>query len=211
MHIKVNVTHDRGRTPFRPVAKPIRTLLIVFLICLLVPAAVALAQENPTAAASPDNPFTTQGRLMYRGVKAIVLRSAEKMPEENYGFRPTDAVRTFGQILGHVADSQYLFCSVALGEPNPRPNIEKTRTSKADLIAALEGAFAYCDRAWDGMTDESATEIVKLMGRDSPRLNALNTNNLHTVEHYGNLVTYLRMNDIVPPSSEPEFMKEMMK
>ena len=211
MHIKVNVSHNRERTAFRPVAKPIRTLLIVFLICLLVPAAVALAQENPTAAASPDNPFTTQGRLMYRGVKAIVLRSAEKMPEENYGFRPTDAVRTFGQILGHVADSQYLFCSVALGEPNPRPNIEKTRTSKADLIAALEGAFAYCDRAWDGMTDESATEIVKLMGRDSPRLNALGVNNVHTVEHYGNLVTYLRMNDIIPPTSEPEFMKEMMK
>jgi uncharacterized damage-inducible protein DinB len=187
---------------------PMRTLLI----CLLAPAAVALAQANPpTAAVGPGNPLIAHNKLIYRGMKAILLRSAEKMPEESYSFKPTEAVRSFGQIVGHVADSQYAFCSVALGEKPPTPNVEKTKTSKADLIAALKDAFAYCDKAYDGLTDASATEMTKLMGRDTPRLGALTTNSLHTVEHYGNLVTYLRMRNIVPPSSDQEFMQQLMK
>jgi uncharacterized damage-inducible protein DinB len=190
-----------------------RTLLRILLICVLAPTAAALAQENtPTAAvAPPDNPLSAHNRLIYRGTKAILLRSAEKMPEENYNFKPTDAVRSFGQVVGHVADSQYAFCSVVLGEKNPAPKVEKTKTSKADLVAALRDAFAYCDKGYDGMTDAAAAEMVKLMGRDTPKLGALTTNNLHTVEHYGNLVTYLRMKNIVPPTSEPEFMRQMMK
>jgi uncharacterized damage-inducible protein DinB len=138
-------------------------------------------------------------------VKAILLRSAEKMPEENYNFKPTDAVRSFGQIVGHVADSQYTFCSRVLGEKRPGLKIEETKTSKADLTAALKDAFAYCDKAYDGMTDASATEMMKFMGRDTPKLGALTTNSLHTVEHYGNLVTYMRMKNVVPPTSDPDF------
>ena len=124
-----------------------RTLLRALLICVLAPAAVALAQENPLSA---------YNKVIYAGVKGILLRSAEKMPEESYSFRPTDAVRSYGQIVGHVADAQYLFCSLVLGEKNPSPKIEQTKTSKADLIAALKDAFAYCDKAYDGMTDASA-------------------------------------------------------
>jgi uncharacterized damage-inducible protein DinB len=190
-----------------------RTLLRALLICLLAPVAVALAQDSPppTAAAPPVNPLSANSKGIYRGVKAMLLRSAEKMPEENYGFKPTESVRSFGQIVGHAAESQYAFCSRALGEKSPAPKIEQTKTSKADLIAALKDAFAYCDKAYDGMTDASATETIKLMGGDAPKLAALNINSLHTVEHYGNLVVYLRMKNIVPPSSEPGFMEEMKK
>jgi uncharacterized damage-inducible protein DinB len=189
------------------------TVLRTLLICLLAPAAVGLAQDRPPAApvAPPNNPLSAHNRLIYRGMKAILLRSAEKMPEENYSFKPTEAVRSFGQIVGHVADSQYTFCSGVLGEKRPALKIEETKSSKTDLIAALKDAFAYCDKAYDSLTDVSATETVKLMGRDAPKLGALTTNSLHTVEHYGNLVTYMRMKNIVPPSSEPEFMQEMMK
>jgi len=195
------------------VTRPTRPFLRTLLICLLAPAAVALAQDiTPTAAvASPANPLSAHTKGVYRGMKTVLLRSAEKMPEENFSFKPTDSVRSFGQIVGHVADSQYTFCSTVLGEKRPALKIEQTKTSKADLIAALKDAFAYCDRAYDGMTDASATEMVKFMGRDSPKLGALTTNSLHTIEHYGNLVTYLRMKNIVPPSSEPGFMEEMMK
>jgi uncharacterized damage-inducible protein DinB len=183
------------------------------LICLLAPAAVALAQNRPpTAAVAPqENPLSAHNKAIYSGVKAILLRSAEKMPEENYGFKPTDAVRSFGQVVGHVADAQYIFCSIVRGEKNPAPGIEKTKTSKADLIAALKDAFAYCDKAYDSLTDASAVQMVKLMGGDTPKLGALATNNVHTVEHYGNLVTYMRLKNIVPPTSEPEFMQQMMK
>ena len=164
------------------------------LLCLLATAAVALAQ---------DNPLSGFNKRVYGRVEGVLLRSAEKMPEENYSFKPTQAVRSFGQILGHVADAQYMFCSIALGEKNPAPKIEETKTSKADLTAALKDAFAYCDKAYDGMTDASGAQIIKLFGGDTPKLGVPTANNLHALEQYGNLVTYLRLKNIVPPSSEP--------
>ena len=178
-----------------------RRLLPGLLICLLAPA----------AAISQDNPLSTYNKTVYEGVKSILLRSAEKMPEENYSFKPTEAVRSYGQIIGHVADAQYLFCSIDLGEKNPDLKIEKTKTSKADLIAALKDAFAYCDKAYDGMTDASASQMVKLFGGDTPKLGVLTVNNLHSIEHYGNLVTYMRMKNIVPPTSEPGAMPQPQK
>src|SRR5512140_2041322 len=191
----------------------LRTLSRTLVICLLAPAAGALAQEKPPAAAvaSRENPLSAHNKMIYGGVKAILLRSAEKMPEENYSFKPTEAVRTFGQIVGHVADAQYIFCSLVRSEKNPAPKVEQTKTSKADLVAALKDAFVYCDKAYDGMTDASAVQMVKLHGGDAPKLGALATNNVHTIEHYGNLITYMRMKNIVPPTSEPEFMQQMMK
>ena len=179
-----------------------RTLTL--LICLLASAAVAVSQDKPAAATtpSPDNPLSTFNKFAYAHVKDVLLRSAEKMPEENYNFKPTDTVRSYGQIVGHVADAQYILCSIALGEKNPAPKIEQTKTSKADLIAALKEAFAYCDKAYDGMTDASASQMVKLRGNDTPKLGVLTFNSMHDMEHYGNLVTYMRMKNIVPPSSE---------
>ena len=110
-----------------------------------------------------------------------------------------------------MADAQYTFCSIALGEKNPAPKIEQTKTSKADLIAALKDAFAYCDKSYDGMTDASATQMVTLFGGDTPKLGVLTVNNVHTIEHYGNLVTYLRIKNIVPPTSEPGFTPQSKK
>ena len=179
-----------------------RTLTL--LICLLATAAVALSQEPPKAAVplSQDNPLSSFNKRAYERVTSILLRSADKMPEENYNFKPTPEVRSYGQILGHVADAQYLFCSIALGEQNPSPKVEETKTSKASLIAALKDAFAYCNKAYDGMTDASAVQMVKLFGSDAPKLGVLTVNNMHNMEHYGNLVTYMRLKNIVPPSSE---------
>ena len=173
------------------------------LICLLATTSVALSQEPPKAAPQlPDNVLIAFNKDVYGGVKNILLRSAEKMPEENYSFKPTDAVRTYGQIIGHVADAQYLFCSSATGETNPAPGIEKSKTSKADLVKALNDAFAYCDKAYNGMTDAHAADMVKFFGRDQPRLSILAFNSAHNMEHYGNLVTYMRIKGLVPPSSE---------
>jgi uncharacterized damage-inducible protein DinB len=166
---------------------------LALLICLLALPAAALAQ---------DNPLSTFNKGAYARTKDYLLRSAEKMPEENYKFKPTEAVRSYGQIIGHVADAQYIFCSIALGEKGPTPNNEKTKTSKADLIAALKEGFAYCDKAYEGMTDASGVQMTKLFGSDAPKFAALEVNNMHNIEHYGNLVTYMRLKNIVPPSSE---------
>ena len=182
-----------------------KTLVRVLVLCLMVQAGVALAQDKPAQekpAVSPENPLTSWNKIAYTRVKGIVVRSADKMPEENYSFKPVDTVRSYGQIVGHLADAQYLFCSLALGEKAPGLDIEHTKTSKADLVAALSTAFAYCDKAYDSMTDASAAQTIKLFGNDAPRMSALIVNNMHNMEHYGNLVTYMRMKGIVPPSSE---------
>lgn len=175
----------------------IETLLMLFL------AAAVSAQET--------SPLSTHDKGVYGGAKKILLRSAEKMSAENYGFKPAQSVRTYGEIIGHIADSQYTFCSAVRGEKNPALKIEKTKTAKADLIAALKESFAYCDKAYEGMTDKSAAETVKFMGSDRPKLGVLNINLVHSIEHYGNLVTYMRMKDVVPPTSDQAFMQELAK
>ena len=173
-----------------------RKFLPTILLCLL--ALPVFAQEKQPS----DNPLSAFTKRVYGFQKGILLRSAEKMTEENYTFKPVDTVRTYGQIIGHIADAQYLFCSSASGEKNPDLKIEKSKTSKADLVSALKDSFVYCDKVYDSMTDASGSQIVKLFGTDTPKLGALDFNNIHNMEHYGNLTTYLRIKGIIPPTSE---------
>lgn len=175
---------------------------LTLLMCLLAIAAVAFAQDKPAASASPAGPASSFNKEAYNHVKQWLISSAEKMPGESYSFKPVDSVRSYGQIIGHLADAQYMFCSAALGEKNPALRIEKTKTSKADLTAALKEAVAYCDKAYDGMTDAAGAAPVQFFHRDMSKLNVLTANLMHDAEHYGNLVTYMRMKNIVPPSTE---------
>src|SRR5712691_8982912 len=135
-----------------------------FLITLLAMSACALAQ---------DNPLSTAIKMQYGIAKGVITRSADKVPAADYSFKATDEVRSFGQLVGHVADAQYGFCSAALGEKNAAPGIEKSKTTKADLVQALNAAFAYCDKAYDGMTDAHAAEMVKFFGREQAKLTVL--------------------------------------
>ncbi len=137
-------------------------------------------------------------------VKTNIVRSAEKMPEENYNFKPTPDVRSFGELIGHVADAQYLFCSASLNEKSPALNIEKSKHTKAELTAALSDAFAYCDKAYAAFTDANAAEPLKFFGSERSRNGVLAFNAMHNFEHYGNIVTYMRLKGLVPPSSEPK-------
>jgi uncharacterized damage-inducible protein DinB len=148
------------------------------------------------------NPLSADVERAYSEIKNNILRSAEKMPEENYDFRPAPRVRTFGQILGHIAQEQYLyFCAPIKGEQKS-VDIERTKTAKSDLIAALKDSFSYCDAVYGKMTDAEATQIVNTGGSQSTKLRLLWMNIVHDESHYGNLVTYLRMKGIVPPSTE---------
>ena len=148
-----------------------------------------------------DNPLTSEARHAYTNVKDNLLKSAEKMPEENYSFKPAPRVRTFGQILGHVAEEQYIYCGHVRGEQKAA-DVEKTVTSKAGLIAALRESFAYCDAAYDAMTDAKAVQMVKVGQSQTSKLRILWENTVHDNSHYGNIVTYLRIKGLVPPSTE---------
>ena len=173
-----------------------------FAVLAITPLSL-LAQEKPqTPAAPPANPITVSEKGLYSFLASAAVRAAEKMPEENYSFKPTPDVRSFGQLVGHVADANYMFCSQASGAANPMKGIEKTKTSKADLVSAIKDAVAYCDKTFDGMTDARGSEMVKFFNFNLARLTLLSLNTAHTDEHYGNMVTYLRLKGIVPPTSE---------
>ena len=175
----------------------------VFYVVVAIAPLSLLGQDKPqTPAVPPANPITISEKGLYSFLSSAVVRAAEKMPEENYSFKPTPDVRSFGQLVGHVADANYMFCSQASGEANPSKDIEKTKTSKADLVTAIKDAVAYCDKAYDSMTDAKGSEMVKLFGLNLAKLTLLSLNTAHTDEHYGNMVTYLRIKGIVPPTSE---------
>ena len=151
---------------------------------------------------APANPLTTAERMVYTYIIGNAVAGAEKMPEAQYGFKPTPDVRSFGQLVGHLADSNNMFCGMILGEAPAASGAEKTKTTKADLVQALKDAVAHCQKAYDSMTDVKGLETAKLMGREFPKLTVLSINTAHSDEHYGNMVTYLRLQGIVPPSSE---------
>ena len=180
---------------------------------LAVTSTLAAPQTAPAQKAS-DNPITASMRVHYEMNKVYFTKSAEMMPEKDYTFHPATMpspdkkeIRTFGQLIGHVASEQYLYCAVASGVQPPAgtPTIEATKTTKADLQKALADSFTYCDRVWASTTDlnaSTANEMPFGMGR-STRLGALVFNTTHVSEHYGNLATYLRAKGMVPPSSQP--------
>ena len=150
-----------------------------------------------------QDPMSKETKELYGTVKGYILKSAEKMPESNYSFKPSPDVRNYGAILGHLVDDQYFFCSAAKGEKKDS-KAEKEITTKAGLTEALKAAFAYCDSAYDGLTDAKSPTMMKF-GRGERTLSGiLNFNVAHDFEHYGNLITYLRIKGLVPPSSEKQ-------
>ena len=130
-------------------------LSLVLAILSAIPV-VVFAQASVSAPAqttAPANPISASQSKMYTLLSGVVIAAAEKMPEENYSFKPAPDVRSFGQLVGHLADSQYFFCGLAAGEPKPGAGVEKSKTGKPELIAALKEAVAYCSKTYAAMTD----------------------------------------------------------
>jgi len=184
-----------------------RVFVVVLLgIVLAIPAAAQTAQPS-----SPKDPMATWLHNAFNNNRRNIEKSAEKVPEELYGLRPGPQmeVRTFGQILGHLANFNYLWCSQAKGEKNPAQGSDYEKlSSKALLLRTLNDSFTYCDAIYSSLTDASGLEIVTVTqenGRQAqvPRMSLLVLNYGHNNDHYGNLVTYMRIKSIVPASSEP--------
>lgn len=157
-----------------------------------------LCAQDPSA-----NPLIATSKAIFNVTKRDVMGSIDKVPADLWSYQPTKDVRTFGQLFAHIADGQYEFCGVASEGKAIDKGIEKTAKTRAEVEAALKEAFAYCETAYAGLTDAKAAEMVKFMGMSITRLGAMDFNSAHNMEHYGNLVTYMRMKGIVPPSSEP--------
>lgn len=153
-------------------------------------------------AQGPDQKTVSGSTLaLYQLASGNVMKAAEAMPEANYSFKPADTVRSFGEMVGHVADAQYFFCASAKGEKKASPGVEKMK-SKAEIVAGLKEAIAYCETAYGMLTDSNAGDAVAFGRGERARIGVLNFNTVHTYEHYGNIVTYMRIKGLVPPSSQ---------
>lgn len=172
--------------------------------------ALAIAVTGGGTMRAQDSPLSADVKRDYKNVRDYFIRAAEKMPEADYAFKPSPDVRSFGQQVAHVADDQYNLCAPAKGETRKAAytDIESRLSKKEDLVAALKEAFAYCDGAYDVLTDASGAGIVKFGNTDRTRFAMLNWNLWHTWEHYGNVVVYLRMKGIIPPSSEKSQIRQ---
>ena len=168
---------------------------------LVVVASPLIAQQQQGATAA--NASVNATKSVWGIAQGYLVRSAEQMPESLYAFRPTPAIRSFGQLVGHVADAQYMFCSAALGEKAPvTGSFESDATTKDALVKAIKDAGAYCARAY-AQTDAASTESITLFGQmKTTKMGALVFNASHDFEHYGNMVTYFRLKGMTPPSSQ---------
>ena len=175
--------------------------------------AIAVAVTLSTRDVVTQTPAGTQAgtvsqslRKAWDAAKRNIKESADQMPDANWGFKPVDSVRTFGQILAHVAGANYEFCSAAKGEKSPHAegDFEKSATTRAAITQALTASLTYCDVAFAAYDDRRLAETIDMpfgMGKDT-RASALMGNVGHLNEHYGNLVTYFRIKGLVPPSSK---------
>ncbi len=170
-----------------------KSIAALFTFAALLPA------QGPS-----KNPIVDTSKGIYAIAKGDILKAADKIPDSMWSFQPTPQVRTVAQLFAHVADAQYEFCGPASGDTSPGKDIEKNAKSKDEIVSALKTAFAYCDAAYGQMNDTKGAELVDFFGRKAARIGIMEFNIAHTMEHYGNLVTYMRLKNIVPPSSESQ-------
>lgn len=161
-------------------------------------AVCALASAFALQAQIPAS-HIAESKQMFGMVKNNFVALADKMPDADYSFKASPDIRTFGEIVAHVADVQAHFCSAATGSEKSVGAAKKT--TKADLVAALKASVDICDAAWNAMTPEAAAESSGLGFPKGSKLQALEFNTIHTEEEYGYLSVYLRLKGVVPPSS----------
>jgi uncharacterized damage-inducible protein DinB len=185
----------------------LRVLMLVFVFAYVtLPAASAQATDagyfdelSPSLAGS--------AKAMHAMIRRDLAEAAENMPADEYAFQPTPQVRTFAQIIGHVANANFFFCSQVAGEKSPATADYKQIADKAALVKALNDSLAYCDRVYAATTDANFVQPVQIANvggtgsTNTVRGAMLMYNITHNNEHYGNLVVYMRLKGHVPPST----------
>lgn len=180
-----------------------RMLMAVVLVCgAAIPASAQTSDGFFFDALSPS--MAAVAKAMHATIRRNLAEAAAAMPAEEYAFKPAPEVRSFAELLGHVANANFFFCAQAKGEKSPASaNYEKV-SDKAALVKGLNEALAYCDGAYAGTTDANFMDMIKVVGGpggETRRGAMLGWNTTHNNEHYGNIVVYLRLKGIVPPST----------
>ncbi|MGA8596104.1 MAG: DinB family protein [Bryobacteraceae bacterium] len=179
---------------FRSIARIVVPVGIVSLSALaLANAQISPSLPNPTTA---PNPLTKTISIFRSNMQDKIMKSADEMPESKYSYRPTKDVRSFAEILNHVAAISYVLCSNVMGEATPATAAAKG--SKTEIMAYLKGAFDYCDGVYSGFTDAHLNDPADFWGHKTNKIFISTQVANHDALHYGNLVTYLRLNGLVP-------------
>lgn len=177
-------------------------------------AAIVFGTTLVAHGALAQDPIVESMMFLYEDAKLNVIGAAEKADASVYKFKPADETRTLAQQLAHIADTNFLFCSASRAIENPHPGagpgaqgeLEKTKTSKAEIVAAVKASFEFCDVAFEEATAANLSDMVELVTADGstpvPRASMLTLELYHTAQHYGSIATYLRLNGMVPPSTE---------
>ena len=168
----------------------------------VVVAALAILGTAGAAAAQPSFPatsFLTPAKATWESTRNLVIGVVEVMPEDKYDFKPTPTVRTFRDNVIHLVAENYLFFGRVAGENlgNPAQNLK----SRDELIKALRESYDYGAKIWAGLTEEKALEMIEVRGQKVQRWSAILGAIQDNMNHYGNLVVYVRLNGIVPPRS----------
>lgn len=155
------------------------------------------------AALGQGNPLASELQAAYARVKPNIVKAAEKMPPEDYAYKPTPDIRTFARVVNHVTEAQFHICGAANHvDPSASPKVPAETADKAAILEALNASFAECDKAYAALTDANATETLQLGPAKRSRLGLLWGNVSHDNEQYATLALYLRLKGLVPPSSE---------
>jgi len=172
-----------------------------FLLRLTLGASLFAAAALAQAPAPPS--LVADAKAAWLQISGNAIKAARKARDADYAFQPTPEVRTFGQLVGHLTDGNYMICSALHLQKKTPTGTEKKFSAKADLVRALEDSVDYCTAAANALPESDVAQTVNMFGRDRTKLSVLHLNIAHVNEHYGNLATYLRLRGLVPPSSEP--------
>jgi len=184
---------------------------VLTVICVAVLAVGAAARQQTAAPAQP-RPLPTlvvEVQTIFNNIKNNMTKAADQFPEDKYSWSPTPEVRTWAGLLSHIVDDNNGACFLLAGETAAQPRLDNggkptdagKDMKKADIVEALAESFARCDKAFAAVTTENMLERNGTGNRS--KIGALIYDTQHINEHYGNIVTYMRLQGMVPPSSAP--------
>ena len=176
-----------------------RSTILAQLVMAAALTAHAQSPATPSTASGPENDVLRS----YNGLKANILKSADKMPADGYSFKPEPDVRTFARILNHVTEAQLRSCGALNGTaPDALPKVPPETADKSAIVSALQVSFAECDKAYAALTSTNLMESVSMGPTARARVSIAWGNVAHDNEQYAALALYLRLKGIAPPSTE---------
>ncbi len=178
--------------------------ILVTLTLTAMAVSTALHAQAPQTATA--NPVVSSSKEIYDRQMKYIVAAAEQMPAEKYSFKPTPAQWTFAKSIAHLVDANTYVCGMLLDTPpTGRPTPTKDTDPKYVLVTELKATFCVCDNAFATLTDAKHGDTITIFGgKPAPKARALIEVVGDLEDHYSQLASYLRLNDLIPPSAAPK-------